>query len=293
MEEPVILIANPVARRASPQKIRRAEELLKAAGHQVILRLTEKRGDAEEFARNSPDRSFLLAAGGDGTFNEVMNGIVNTGRKMAILPLGTTNVLAKELGVPENVEGAVAVALAGREHRISLGKITYSGSPSPVTRHFCLMAGIGFDGETVYRISSTVKKYWGKGSYVLSGLRVLAGYSPGELTFEVNGKSFTGYSAIIGKAPRYGGDFMITPDAKLANPELYAYIMHGKRRTDILRYALGVLRGSHIGLKTATYLRAESVRIQGKAHIQTDGDYLGTTPAEITVIPHAVRLICP
>ncbi len=293
MEGPIILIANPAAKRASQRKIQRAEELLKAAGYQVIVRLTEKRGDAEGFARNVPDLSFLLAAGGDGTFNEVMNGIVNTGKRMAILPMGTTNVLAKELGVPENVDGAVGVALTGEEHTVSLGRITFSERSAVITRYFCLMAGIGFDGEAVFRINETVKKFWGKGAYILSGLKVLAAYSPGELTFDLNGRTFTGYSAIIGKAARYGGDFMITPDAKLANPELYAYIMHGRRRADILRYARGIVRGSHLGLKDITYLRSESIRVQGKAHIQTDGDYLGTTPAEITVVPHAVRLIYP
>jgi YegS/Rv2252/BmrU family lipid kinase len=294
MEAPVILIANPAAKRSSRQKIQTAVELMRAAGHDVVVRLTGKRGDAEEFARSASqgELSFLLAAGGDGTFNEVMNGIANTGTKMAILPMGTTNVLAKELGVPENVDGAVRMALAGEEHSISLGSITFTPLSTPVTRYFCLMAGIGFDGEAVYGINPAAKKYWGKGAYILSGLKTLIGYSPEKLTFTMGGKTFTGYSAIIGKASRYGGDFRITPDAKLARPELYAFIMHGKRRWDMLRYAGGIVSGRHLGFRDITYLRTDSVSVEGAAHIQIDGDYLGTTPATITVAPGAIKLIC-
>lgn len=290
----VILIANPAAKRASEQKILRAVELLRSSGREVEVHLTEKRGDAEDCARKASGSgaSFIIAAGGDGTFNEVINGIANTGTKMAILPMGTTNVLAKELGIPEDVRGAINRALTGNVHSVSLGCITFVRHASRVTRYFCLMAGIGFDGEAVYGINAAAKKYWGKGAYILSGLKTLMAYSPGELTFVVNGQTFTGYSAIIGKASKYGGDFRITPDAKLLYPDLYVYIMHGNRPSDILRYVYGILAGKHLRLKDITYLRANSVSVQGSAHIQIDGDYLGTTPAEITVVRDAVKLIC-
>jgi len=293
MKSPIILIANPAAKRASPRKIRKAVELLRSAGHEVIVHLTEKRGDAEDFARKASkeEASFFLAAGGDGTFNEVMNGIANTGMKMAILPMGTTNVLAKELGIPEDVKGAIHVALNGSVRSVSLGEIEFTRHSSLVTRHFFLMAGIGFDGESVYGINEALKKYWGKGAYILSGLKTFAGYSPAELTFVLNGQTFTGYSAIIGKASKYGGNFRITPDARLENPELYVCIMHGNKPSDILRYVYGILSEKHLGFKDITYLKANSVSVEGLAHIQIDGDYLGTTPATITVVPDAIKLI--
>ena len=293
MEEPIILIANPAAKRSSRKKIERAVELLRSAGREVDLYLTEKGGDAEEWARNAAQggTSFLLVAGGDGTFNEVMNGIAGTGTKMAILPMGTTNVLARELGVPEDVDGAVRRALEGEEHAVSLGRITFSHGSARIERHFCLMAGIGFDGEAVHRIGAAAKKFLGKSGYILSGLRTLAAYSPAELTFVVNGQSFKGYSAIIGKASRYGGEFRVTPDARLMDPDLYACIMHGKKRMDILRYVRGVVTGKHLAFSDITYLKTDAVHVEGSAHIQVDGDYLGTTPATITVVPGAVKLI--
>lgn len=293
MKSSVVLIANPIAQRASEHKIQRAIKLLRSAGYEVCLYLTEKKGDAEDYARKASGNgaSFIIAAGGDGTFNEVMNGLVNTATKMAILPMGTTNVLAKELSVPEDVGGAIYRALNGDVHAVSLGKISVTHHSSLITRHFSLMAGIGFDGEAVQSVNETLKRYSGKGAYILSGLKTLLRYCPEELRFIINGKTYSGYSAIIGKASKYGGYFKITPDAALHDPHLYLYIMHGGKRRDILRYFYGLLMGSHLKLKDVTYRRADSIRVEGTAHIQVDGDYLGTTPAMITVVPGALRLI--
>lgn len=293
MKSPVILIANPVAKRASAQKIQKTVAFLRSAGHELDVRLTQKRGDAEGWARKAAEDGApsIIAAGGDGTFNEVINGIANSGTAMAIVPLGTTNVLAKELGIPEEVAGAADLALRGEVHSVSLGKVSCVSHSSPVTRYFCLMAGIGFDGEAVYGVSESLKRHSGKGAYILSGLKALMEYSPGDLRFTVSGTAYAGYSAIVGKASRYGGNFKITPDAMLDDPHLCIAIMHGKRRRDILRYIYGIFRGRHLQIKDITYLKGESVRIEGIARIQIDGDYLGTTPATVTVVPDALKLI--
>jgi len=293
MEAPIVLIANPAAKRSSLKKIERAVEILRLAGREVSVRLTENPGDAEGFAKEASGNGIplVIAAGGDGTFNEVINGIAKTDTAMAILPMGTTNVLAKELGVPEKIEAALKVALHGKPRTVSLGSIAFTSQKTRRTRYFCLMAGIGFDGEAVYSVDLSLKRYSGKGAYILSGLRTLIRYSPDEIAFTVDGKTYTGYFAIIGKASRYGGDFRITPDATLTTPELYVFITHGKRRTDLLRYFLGIIMGKHLALKDVTYLRAYSVGIQGNARVQIDGDYIGTTPADISVVPNALRLV--
>ena len=293
MNSPIVLIANPAAKRASERKIRKAVELLKASGREVKVFLTGRRGDAEGMARKAAESgaSLIIASGGDGTFNEVMNGIANTDARMAILPMGTTNVLAKELDVPETVEGAIGVALKMRAHLVSLGRIDFLSDSSPATRYFCLMAGIGFDGETVRSVSGVLKKYSGKGAYILGGVKTLMKYCPEPLTFTVDGQRYTGYSGIIGKASRYGGNFEVTPDARLGNPDLYVFIMHGKKQFDLVRYTLGVLAGRHLGFKDITYRKAHSISVEGNACIQIDGDYIGRTPAAITVAPDSLRLI--
>ncbi|HET6515098.1 MAG TPA: diacylglycerol kinase family protein, partial [Thermodesulfovibrionales bacterium] len=204
MKSPILLIANPAARHASEKGIERAANLLRSGGWDVRVLFTCKKGDAEAFARHAQAEgiSLIMAAGGDGTLNEVINGIVHTDVSMAILPMGTTNVLAKELGIPEDIEGAVNRALKGRPRAVSLGRITVGQLPSPLTRYFCLMAGIGFDGDAVYRFSTSLKRFSGKAAYILSGMKTLLHYSPEPLTFSMDGKSCRGYSAIICKAAR-------------------------------------------------------------------------------------------
>jgi len=289
----IVLIANPAAKRASERKIQQAARLLRSAGHEVAIYLTEKRGDAENIARRAAGDNvpLIIAAGGDGTFNEVINGIAYTDTEMAILPMGTTNVLAKELMVPEDVNGALRVALSGNAHRVSLGRIVLTDCPAPITRYFSLMAGIGFDGEAVYLCDERVKRYSGKGAYIFAGLKTLMRYRPEPLSLSIDGKAYSGYSAIIGKASRYGGNLRITPDASLLKPELYICIMHGEKRSDILKYVMGILAGTHLKLKDITYLKSTFVEIKGNAQIQIDGDYLGRTPASVTVAPDALRLI--
>lgn len=293
MKPSIILIANPAARRASGEKTEHAIILLRSAGYEVNLRLTGKRGDAEEFAREAclENSGFIIVCGGDGTINEVINGAAYSGTNIGIIPMGTANVLAKELAIPEDIEGAVGRILNSEAHRVSLGKISFTRYSPLTTRYFSLMAGIGFDADAVYGISGGMKKYSGKWAYIASGLRMLFRYSPARLSFVVDGTAYGGYSAIIGKTSRYGGNFKATPDADITRPELYACIMHGKRRIDVLRYVYGIVTGRHLSFKDVTYLKALSLKIDGTAHVQIDGDYIGTTPATVSIAENVLKLV--
>src|SRR4030042_2374520 len=257
MKSSIFLINNPKAKKSSERKIMLASRFLKSRGYKVDVFFTTHRGHAESIAREALDKSpsLIIAAGGDGTFNEVINGIAGSEAPMAILPLGTTNVLAKELGIPENVEGAMEIAVSRTPKTISLGKITIARQSSFVTRYFVLMAGIGFYGGAVFGINETIKKFSGKGSYIFSGIRTLYRFNLGELTLLINGKSYSGYSAVIGNTAKYGGHYKITPDARLTEPILYVCLFKGKNRLDILRYFFGVLTGSHLRFKDVEYLK--------------------------------------
>lgn len=293
MNSKQLLIFNPAAKCVSEKKIDRAIKLLRAAGSDLEVWPTEKRGDAELKAKKASEQGFslVIAAGGDGTYNEVANGLAYTECGMAILPMGTTNVLAKELGIPENVGGSVNRILNGAVHTVSLGKIVAAHKGTTVSRYFFLMAGIGFDGSAIYNFSARFKKYSGKGAYIIGGLKALLEYSPGLLTFEIAGKDYKGYSAIIGNASKYGGNIKATPDASLLDPYLYVCIMQGRKRLDVLRYAAGIITGRHLRFNDVTYLKAAAIKVKGTAPIQIDGDYLGTTPAGITVAPNSLKLI--
>ncbi len=294
MRSSIVLISNPAARSASLKKFDYAAVFLKKKGFDTKIHLTEKKGDATRIAAEAVTEKpyAIMAAGGDGTINEVINGMVKSDVPLAILPLGTTNVLAKELGIPEEISGALDIAVSRPPKTVSLGRIELlSEDTTESPRYFCLMAGIGFDGKAVHDVDEAIKKKSGKAAYIWSGLKNFLHYAPNRLFYEINGKEYTGYCSITGKASRYGGNFKITPDADLSEPFLYTCIFQGNRRSDLLRYVFKTVSGSLLKERDIVYLKSSSVEVLGTAHIQIDGDYFGVTPAKITVEKDALQII--
>lgn len=294
MRSLIVLISNPAARGASSKKIGSASAFLQEKGFDTEILLTEKIGDATRLAEETiGKRPFaIMAAGGDGTINEVINGMIGSDVPLAILPLGTTNVLAKELGIPEDLKGAMDAAVSLKPRTVSLGRIELNPeTDSAYSRYFCLMAGIGFDGAAVHDMNSAVKKRSGKAAYIFSGIKNLLRYSPNQLFYNIDGKEYSGFSSITGKASKYGGNFKITPDADLSDPFLYTCIFQGNKRRDLLRYVFKVMTGRLFEEKDIVYLKSASIEVLGTAHIQIDGDYLGLTPAKITVAKNALKII--
>ena len=316
MRKEVILIGNPVAGGGAAGRIDKAARIIKNKGLDIRVLLTGKRGDAEAFAKQisaeygrSPAHNtplLVIAAGGDGTYNEVANGLARSDIPMAILPLGTTSVLAKELNIPGDIGKSLDIALGGEVRNVHLGKITLhppipplskggskGGCSSLLTRYFLLMAGIGFDGETIFGISERVKKLTGKGAYIISGLKTVLRYNPPLLTIKAPDRTVAGYVAIISKASRYGGAFRVAPDADLEDPFFYVFVTRKKGRLDLIRYVSGIVTGGHLKYSDISYFRAEELSVEGHAHIQIDGDYGGVTPATLSIARDALKLVRP
>lgn len=289
------LIINPIAGNKAFRSIKKIEELLKKKAP-VKTFLTEKKGDAEAFARQISSE-LIIVVGGDGTFNEVINGLLSSDKNkipLALIPLGTTNVLAKEIGIPEDIEGAIEVALTNIPKTISLGRIVSTRNSSlPTIRYFSLMAGIGFDGEVVFRVSDRIKKISGKGAYILSGIKTIMQYNPPLIEIKTSERTFTGYTAVIGNARFYGGYFHVTPKANIRDPLLDLCLFRGKRRKDILRFVTDIIRGKHLNSKDVFYEKFSELEILSKetVHVQIDGDYFGTLPVKIGVVKDAVSII--
>jgi diacylglycerol kinase (ATP) len=285
------LIVNPAAGNKAHRVIGKIETLLKQdADLQTFI--TEKKGDAFEFARNLAGTDRVIVAGGDGTFNEVINGVLassDTKLKevpLALIPLGTTNVLAKELHIPERVEKAVQLALTGSPHKVSLGRIN--------GWFFASMAGIGFDAETVLGVKNNlIKKTSGKAAHIVSGFKVLRSYTPPLITIKTLGNEYTGYVTIIGNASNYGGYFSVTPNTSVIEPLLAVCIFSGRTRKDLLRFVAGVIRKRHLNFKDVSYFKASGLEVtsDGTVHVQVDGDYFGTLPAKIDAVKDAISLV--
>jgi diacylglycerol kinase (ATP) len=289
MKSSIVLVANPAAKNASVRKIERAAHVLTCKGFEPVTFLTRKRGDAEKFASQSLEEKpyCIIAGGGDGTINEVLNGAAGSDVPVAFLPLGTTNVLAKELGIPEDMEGALEAAVSRPARKVSLGRIEASG----LRRYFCLMAGVGLDGKAVHDVSASIKKVSGKAAYILSGIKNICTYSPEQLLLRLDGIELRGYGAIICKASKYGGHFRVAPEANLEDAFFYTCVFKGRRRRDLVRYAIGVMTGRHLRYDDVAYVKSTGVQIEGRAHIQIDGDYLGLSPAKLSVAKDIVNLI--
>lgn len=313
--ENIIIIGNPIAGGGAEKKILEASYILKQKGYSVELHLTTKKGDAEVLAKKAAGAhsTLVIAAGGDGTYNEVANGLIKSRTPMAILPVGTTSVLARELKMPYKITKAIDFILKGNVQKVHSGKIKFGGEKSfdSNERHFLLMAGVGFDAEAVFNVNQTVKRLTGKGGYILSGLGVALRYNPMPVSIKAyeaeiikksglcdfhydhshDSVSLKGYAVVIGKAACYGGNFKITPDAKLTKPFFYIFIAHSRSRFSLIRYLTGIATKRHLTFNEVSYLKAARLDVSGNSRIQIDGDYAGTTPFEAEVVPDTLDLI--
>src|ERR1041384_3289011 len=231
------LISNPKTGRYASRR-RPVEELaaqLESLGVKVDLRLTRGPGDATEIAARAAGNgsSDVIVAGGDGTINEAIQGLAGTKARLGIIPRGTANVLARELKLPLDNEQATAIVARCNARRIHLGLAVEEATGT--SRLFVLMAGIGLDASVVQRTHPRLKKRIGKGAFWISGLSHLADWKPSPFTLEIEGREYTATFAAIGKAAHYGGDLLITPGARLEEPEFEICIIETLNRFGYLR----------------------------------------------------------
>ncbi len=283
------LIANPVAGGDARSKIERAVRCLQAAGAVVDLTLTQKRGDAMQAAALAKQADFdrIIVAGGDGTLNEVVNGLAPSTIPLAFIPFGTTNVFALEVGIPFDVEQACVVALQGLARPVCLGM---AGD----TR-FLLMAGIGFDAEVVKGVSLPLKRRVGKLAYLVSALTVL--WCPVADTIKIideQGRCYQGISAIIGNGRYYGGRFFITPQASLQDDTLEVCLFRRRGRLGFLFSMIKLVLGRPLAERDAWRFKGRKLTVTGaKAAIQLDGDYHGYLPQTFCAAFGELTLIYP
>ncbi len=283
------LIANPIAGGNARKKIDQAAAWLQSQGCQVEVLLTGARGDAREFARQAHQSGcdLVIAAGGDGTLNEVINGLAPSPIPLAFVPLGTTNVFALEVGIPFDIEAACRIALQGQPRPVCLG---LAGD----TR-FLLMAGIGFDADAVFRVSSRLKRRTGKFAYLVSAVSaLLAGpFAPIEVQTE-DGTRLTGYNLVVGNGRFYGGKFSITPGASLHDDTLEACLFLRPGRLRFLGSALKIALGSRLPAAEARIFKTRQLEVSGAGlAVQIDGDFHGRLPMTIKALPGELRMVLP
>jgi diacylglycerol kinase (ATP) len=288
----IFVIFNPAAR---GEKSRRARRFLEAKnGPSVTLAPTQRAGEAKALAARAITEGYqiIVAAGGDGTINEIINGIGTSDAALAVLPLGTVNVFAKELRIPARLETAWAAIQAGHIRTIDLARADANGA----TRYFIQLAGVGFDAHAVRCASWELKKRVGPLSYVWAGIKALsASHPPVEVSVNGSVPLGSGVAVLVGNGRFYGGRFALFPRARMDDGLLDVCIFETASYWDVLRYGQGILRGAHIDLGGVTYFQAGSLmcRAAGPTPFELDGEDAGDAPVAFSVLPRALRVIVP
>lgn len=291
----------------------------------VALKPTKAAGHATKLASDAAASGckLLIAAGGDGTLGEVVNGLVGTETIMGILPTGTANSFARELkmavpsalqmpvpdilqkpfptAVKENKLLAVSDALlAGRVQRMDIGYRKVVDQENRPGQYWMLWAGTGADGYLVHELEPRPKwsKKIGWASYVLQGLPVLTSFSHVRARVAVDGYELEDdyILVLVSNSRRYaGGMITLTPDAYLDDGLLEIWLFGGRGLASISRHALRALRGQHLEEPDTVLLRGRHVVVHTdpQTPVQMDGDPAGVTPLECEVKPGALRVLVP
>jgi YegS/Rv2252/BmrU family lipid kinase len=294
----ICVIFNPAAR---GNKARRFRHFLNELSQQCSLKATTGPGDARRFAHAAASIGYdiIAAAGGDGTVNEVLNGIGDEENgfaktRLGVLPLGTVNVFARELKIPLRLERAWKVLKRARETKIDLARADFVDEGKPESRYFMQLAGAGLDARAVELVSWKLKKNAGPLAYVVAGLQALAEKQP-RITVSADGKKLAGELALLGNGKFYGGPFEIFPGADLGNGLLDACVFPRVNLAAFLGLAPGFLLRRKFAEEKVRRLRAAKLELTSEtpAAFQLDGEWVGNLPATFSVEPTKLRVVVP
>jgi len=296
-----VLIVNPTAGggRRVPQ-LEEARRIFRSAGIETELQNTAEAGEATVMARRAVEQSreLVIVCGGDGTVNEAVNGLACSQVPLAVLPAGTANVLAKELGLPWNLPRAAARIVGAPFRRIALGlAIPEKSSGEP--RYFLSLAGAGADGALVSAVRPEIKRKAGVLAYWQEGLRQLTKYD-----FPLFRTSMAGNAididaslVIVGRTKHYGGPFKITTEADLLRPEFELAFVTTRSPWRYLAYMPLIWAGKLRNARYVRFFKTNSLQCASKTdsqvQIQVDGEPAGRLPVEFRIVPDALTLAIP
>jgi diacylglycerol kinase (ATP) len=280
----LLVIHNPTAGRRR-RKLGRVLDALTREGVAVDLAPTTHAGHAIELAGQCNGYDAVVAAGGDGTVNEVANGL--DGRPLGLIPLGTANVLAIELGYPRRASHVAALLAGGQTRRTQPGRIG--------GRRFVQMASAGFDARVVARLDLGLKRAIGKGAYVLTGGQELFSGDRTPISLRLDGKAYEVSQVIIAKGRYYGGAFVVAPAARLASPDFQVCLFLRPGTAALAGYACAIAAGRLAGRSDVRIATARELWLDGPVGdpLQIDGDPFGQLPSVVTVDPEPLQLIAP
>ena len=300
-----LLIHNPNAGNGGNGRrtmIEEARRIFAASGIQTELSETTKAGDATEFAEraNAEGRQLVIACGGDGTLNEVVNGLAgqSNGHRvpLALLPGGTANVLAKELNLPWDIPSAAEMLVRGQIREIPLGLATPLNEPAK-KKYFLSVAGAGPDGMIVYAVDLELKARVGILAFWWQGAREAIRYKFKHFRVTAAGKEIDSSLIVVGRTKHYGGPFKITTDADLYEDKFELMTLTSQSGLRYLSYLPTLWLGKLRGTKDVHFWKADQVLCEALGedpiYAQVDGEPLARLPVEFKIMPRALKLLVP
>lgn len=289
----ILIIANPVSGRGKARRRgERMVRLLSERGCSAELRLTSGPGDAAHLAAAGAGADAVVAVGGDGTVNEVLNGLPEGGPALGMVPTGTANVLAKELGLPRGLEGQADVIAGG-------ATVTWDlGVDRTRNRKFLLFVSAGFDAFVVDRFLRRRTGTIRMSHYITWGLRSLLEFEARPIRVEVDGRLVEPRASWVEVAnvAAYGGPLVLAPDAVPDDGAFDVMIQRALRRRDAVRLMFaGLVRraGRPYPMGDLTCVRGRRVTLTAEEPVpmQMDGDPAGELPGSFELLPAAVRVL--
>jgi YegS/Rv2252/BmrU family lipid kinase len=296
-----VLIVNPVAgggRRVN--QLEEARRIFRNAGIETELQFTTAPGEATLMARRAVDasRELVIVCGGDGTVNEVVNGLACSQVPLAVLPAGTANVLAKELALPWNLPRAAKRIINAPLRRIALGlAIPEKSSGEP--RYFLSLAGAGADGALVAAVRPEIKVKAGILAYWQEGLRQLSKYDFPMFRTSMAGNAIDidASLVVVGRTKHYGGPFKITTEAGLLQPEFELAFVTTRNPWRYIAYLPLLWAGKLRGRRHVHFFKTSSLQCASNTashvQVQVDGEPAGRLPVEFRIVPDALTLAIP
>jgi len=283
----ILVILNPAARGERARALRRK---IQDFSDEIVIRETRKQGDAKTIARRAVKEGYsaIVAAGGDGTVNEVVNGIGASNVTFGVLPVGTMNVFALELGIgSKDLARAWSVIERGETREIDLPKANGS--------YFVQLAGVGLDAEVVRQTTPDFKKALGPISYVLSLAQVAARKPPKVLVKDASGGEYAGSFVLVGNGRYYGGAMELFREAKLDDGLLDVVVFKNQGHWDLMRYVQAIVFGDHTRLPDVDYFQTERLEVtsENEVPVEIDGEIAGVAPFDFGFSRRKLRVFAP
>ena len=282
-----VVILNPAAR---SEKAKRWRARVESVARGCVICATSRAGEAETLARHAAQEGFekIVAAGGDGTINEVVNGLAGSNAALGLLPIGTMNVFATELGLPAHDLALCWQIIQGEHTRLV-------DLPSANGKFFVQLAGVGLDAQVVKETSLTLKRSFGPLSYLISAAQIAAREPPRLFLESENSPIDEGSFVLVGNGRLYGGPFPFFKQAIIDDGLFDVVVFKQLGYLEIIKYLQDVVFSSEIRVPEIEYFQTRRLRVTSdrEVPVELDGELVGNCPVEFQVRERTLRVLTP